>query len=100
LSEKSEAPKIGTWPTPERIALAELALAEMKLESLLFMDKVEIAPFLPKLCKALEDSMRSDIGCLYKYINANLCTEPKIKECLTRLVRAYILYQRYCCRRG
>jgi len=88
MPRKPETVKIGTWPTPERIKL------ELMLESLFKEVK-----FSPRLCKEFEASIRSDIGCLYKYRKANLCTESKIKECLTRLVKTYLIYQSYCCKR-
>ena len=96
-----ERVEIGTWPTPEKW--------DQILEVIEFLDKVVkpvevieeisvvIRDFRQKICKALEASIRSDIGCLCKYQDANLCEEPKIKECLTRLIKTAPLYQRLCC---
>ena len=98
-----ESVEIGTWPTPEKW--------DQFLEVIDFLDKVfkqdkvteeisiVIRDFQNKICKVLEASIRSDIGCLCKYQDANLCTEPKIKECLTRLIKTALLYQRLCCER-
>jgi hypothetical protein len=95
--------EIGTWPTPEKW--------DQFLEVIEFLDKlfkpdktteeisVIIRDFRQKICKTLEASIRSDIGCLCKYKNADLCEEPKIKECLTRLIKTAPLYQQMCCER-
>jgi len=58
-----------------------------------------LTDFREKLCKFLEASIRSDIECLHKYNRpeVDLCTEPKIKECLTRLVKTAKLYKIICC---
>jgi len=97
-----ESVDIGTWPTPEKW--------EQFLEVIEFLDKmfktdkttkeipIVINDFRQKICKSLEAVIRSDIYCICKYRDANLCNEPKIKECLTRLIKIFPLYQRFCCK--
>lgn len=96
---------IGTWPTPERqnnileaiefIDNVAEPFEEIKDISEIFID------FRSRICKKLDSSIRSDIGCLCKYIgeNPDLCKEPKIEECLSRLCKTYKLYKLLCCRR-
>lgn len=100
---------------PEKGNIHRVTLPELHLEQILeiveqlemvakpFEDiaefKKQYASFLSRFCKFLEASMRSDIGCLYKYISADFCKDSKIEECLTRLWKSYSLYRKLCCRR-
>lgn len=90
--------KIGTWPTPEMPTWEILE----KLKGLVEEKHVKeygliLTGFRESLCRFLEASIRSDIQCLHKYKDYDLCTEPKIEECLTRLVHTAHLYNRICC---
>ncbi len=98
---------IGTWPTPEAPAWDQILMLIEQLDNIAkpvtSVKEISqiVVDFRKKICKALEASIRSDIGCLCKYNrpDVNLCTEPKIRECLTRLVKTAQLYERLCCLR-
>jgi hypothetical protein len=92
--------KIGTWPTPEMPTWEILEkLKELIEEKHAKEYNLILTNFRESLCKFLEASIRSDIECLHKYNRpeVDLCTEPKIEECMTRLVHTAHLYNRICC---
>ena len=97
---------IGTWPTPEMPAWDQIPRLMDTINNIFkpSAQSKEISgalnDFKQKLCKILEAAIRSDIECLCKYNRPeiDLCTEPKIKECLTRLCITYRLFRHLCCR--
>ena len=96
----SMEPFIGTWPTPETPVWELIQkLKKLTTEEKLFKEYDQLlTDFTTRLCTHLRESIKSDIACLCKYREADLCTEPKIRECLPRLVHTALLYDRICCR--
>jgi len=96
--KETKEPKIGTWPTPEMPVWHHIQKLKKHLEGKPAEEYALIlSDFTTTLCKYLEASIRSDISCLHKYIEADLCNDPKIKECLPRLCHTYRLYKLICC---
>jgi hypothetical protein len=92
--------KIGTWPTPEMPTWEILERLKGLIEEKHAKEYgLILTGFRESLCRFLESSIRSDIECLHKYNRpeVDLCTEPKIEECLTRLIHTAYLYNRICC---
>ena len=96
--KETKEPKIGTWPTPETPVWHHIQKLKKHLEGKPAEEyQLILTNFTTTLCKYLEASIRSDISCLHKYIEADLCNDPKIKECLPRLCHTYRLYKLICC---